>query len=216
MFTAGTCRSTRSCGSCSSTTAGPASCSTVQAAAAGPKSQRKKHSPTWALLVGEQRHYKHRHGDRCRLAKHAGEARARAGTGVRARAGTPLLGDDERRCEHAGTSLVVIAALRGAGTSLLVADDCRRWCARARRSGQNSDGRSRGARSKHGNGAGSGERPRREARASTEHAGLKDIMSDKHGPARSATSSLQAATVRRTTTTPSGTYARTSTPGKKP
>ena len=61
----------------------------------GPKPQLKKHSPTWALLVGERRHYKQRHGDRGRLAKHAGEARARACTGVRARAGRTLLGDDE-------------------------------------------------------------------------------------------------------------------------
>ena len=71
-------------------------------------------------------------------------------TTLQARASRPSLVDEEQHDETAGTTMVLIAAVRAAGTSLLVDDDCRLERARARRCGD-LHGRSRGARSQQGN-----------------------------------------------------------------
>jgi len=84
--------------------------------------------------------------DDCRLER-ARDGRWWPGfTNLQARAGRPSLVDVEQHDETAGTTMVLIAALRAAGTSLLVDDDCRLERARARRCGDLHE-RSRGARS---------------------------------------------------------------------
>jgi len=103
--------------------------------------------------------------DECRREPRGRGADDRGSRGVRDRAGTTLLGGDERRCVSAGTTLMVIDDVNGAGRASLAAVECPPDRARARRCGD-LVGRSRGVRTKHGNGAGTGAPM---ARSGTEH-----------------------------------------------
>ena len=84
--------------------------------------EQKRHSPPWALLVMAQANKSKGSGLDALLQS---TTLHRGCTGVRARAGGPLLGGDDERSELAGTSLVVVDALPSAGTTLLAGDDCR-------------------------------------------------------------------------------------------
>ena len=92
--------------------------------------EQERHSPTWALLGAAQGNTSKGSGPDALLQS---TLMKRGSTGVRARAGRGLLGGDDRRCELAGTSLVVVDALPSAGTSLLADDDCHVERARERR-----------------------------------------------------------------------------------
>ena len=84
--------------------------------------EQKKHTPTWAPLVLAQGYSKQGLGVVCRSAKHV----ATPGLHERAgRAGTSMLGGDERRGELAGTTPVVADDVSNAGTPLLADDECR-------------------------------------------------------------------------------------------
>ena len=139
LFTAGTSRSTRCCGYYSSTTSRGGAPAVPSKQRCSLAAAQKKHIPTWTPLVVAQGNFKQGHGNGCRSAKHV----ATPGLYGRAgRAGTSLLGGDGRRCELAGTALVVIDDVASAGTTFL-ADDERRREPR----GRGADGRgSRGAR----------------------------------------------------------------------
>jgi hypothetical protein len=119
--------------------------------------EQERHSPTWALLGVAQGNTSTGSGLDALLQS---TALKRGCTSVRARAGRGPLGGDDRRCELAGTSLVVVDALPSAGTPLLADDDCHVERARERRwwPDMNGPASSRGQTAARRRGAGQRER----------------------------------------------------------